>query len=200
LRKISASAVERTSNGSNMELARVPSALHVRTGDPGAAELIDAWCRTHGVDAHVCGDAYDACVHLLKRADHVPDVVFIGVDWLAPDEHEIICYARETWPAVGLVLYGGAPANPAATPPALVCASRGELSALLSEAPAALAARFEQLTELPTPRRDSAAAPLDPAENGLGPSRPGAKAAEADALRGVLTREELSALLDDDDR
>jgi hypothetical protein len=140
-----------------------PTALHIRTGDPGAGEAIDAWLTASGFDALNCADAYEACVHLLRRAEQVPELIFIGVDWLAPDEHEILRYARETWPAVGMVIYG-APQPPSAArlPLSRCCGSRAELAALLAESAGTLIDRFARAAGAAAEAgvvADSAAAP-----------------------------------------
>lgn len=161
-------------------------ALHVRTGEPSTADAVDAWFRAHAIEPLGCVDAYEACVHLLMNAAHVPDLVFVGADWLAPDEQIIIRYARETWPAVGIVVYGGPPAAPLGSLPRMrVCSSRGDLAAVLSGPPSALIEQF---------------AAAGPAAEGPGSAAgAGAGGAERAAPRGGLSRAELSSLLDNDD-
>lgn len=169
-------------------MTRSGPTLHIRTGDPGLADAIDAWLRASAVEPVICVDAYEACVHLLKRAEDVPELVFVGVDWLAPDEQEVIRYVRDTWPAVGMVVYG-APLAPgvADTPLIRVCAARSDLLPLLAAPPAELVDRFA---------REGA-----PTAIGAPPSvRLPLPSGDAVPLRDVLTREELSALLEEDDR
>ncbi len=83
-------------------------AAHLQTGEPAAMTEVDQWLRNHGVRTVNWPDAFAACTHLLIHANEVPDLVLIGLEWLPTDEVDIARYIRETWPGVGMVLYGAA--------------------------------------------------------------------------------------------
>lgn len=138
----------------------VRSAIHVRTGQRGAVEAIDAWLSRHQVAVVPLGDAYQACVYLLKHYQRIPDLALIGADWLADDEIDIISYLRHTWPRTGVLVYGSSPQTPLCELLPLTRTCRGEAALrellactpaeLLSELCTELAATGAPLT-VPTP-------------------------------------------------
>jgi len=122
---------------------QVRRAVHIRTGQPAAAEAIDAWLSDHDVEVLACADVYEACVHLLREYHNVPEMVVIGTDWLAPDELAIVRYARETWPRAAIVVYGaGASPAPEASPLTIACGSDAALRTVLADSPAQLLERL----------------------------------------------------------
>jgi hypothetical protein len=119
-------------------------------------DAIDAWLTDHEVEAFACADVYEACVHLLREYENVPDLVLMGADWLAEDELGIVRYVRETWPQAVMVLYGAAaPAGLDLLPLTLTCRTDAGLQELLAKPPAQV---VRQLRARATPR--SPAAPL----------------------------------------
>lgn len=118
-------------------MSSVRNVLHIRTGQRAAAEAIDAWLYDHGVDVLPFSDVYDACTHLLKGYESVPDLALVGTDWLSEDECRIIRYVRETWPRVGLIIYGLARDTFVAdfSPLSRTCRSQHALQRLLAQSP-----------------------------------------------------------------
>lgn len=202
------------------------SAIHLRTGEPSAAEAVEAWLHDHQVDSTLFLDAYDACVYLLQHSDQVPDLAFVGIDWLAPDELSIIRLIRETWPGSGIVVYASTdeapPFQPA--PPACICRTPAALLQLMTEPPAQVVRRLREQAALAaahTPEPQTAGTPArtprkspDPKPSAKPPAKRGkphtttpsggqtdaAKSAPPGAPpRSMLTNDELSALLDDED-
>jgi hypothetical protein len=80
--------------------------LHICSGEQTAVEAVNAWLARHAVDVVGFRNVYDACVYLLKHYETVPDLALVGTDWLAHDELSIVQYIRETWPRVGVLVYG----------------------------------------------------------------------------------------------
>ena len=211
-------------------MSQISSAIHVRTGEPSAAEAIEGWLRAHDVESVVFFDVYDACVYLLQHNERVPDLVFVGTDWLAPDELSIIRFIRETWPGAGIVAYSSsdeAPPVPAA-PPTCVCRTPAALLQFMTEPPAQAlrrlraqaapeaarvpspqpagtrhsAPRAPQVPPVPQPTR----APRSTAADQDFPDAAPDRTAQADLAPpaivppgAVLTADELSALLDEED-
>ncbi|MFH1748523.1 MAG: hypothetical protein ABIG44_15930 [Planctomycetota bacterium] len=209
-------------------MSNVRRAFHLRTGEPGAAEAVEAWLHDHQVESTLLFDAYDACVYLLEHNDQVPDLVFVGTDWLAPDEIQIINYIRETWPGSGIVVYSSSddapPLQP--TPPTCICRSPAALLELMIEPPAEVLRHLRTHTSVETMHAVHAA----PA-TAVHPQSTGADANSAPAVRkkhspkkkrqrtdsahkdevsekdgthpeksssrGVLTSDEIAALLED---
>lgn len=197
------------------------SALHIRTAEPGLADLVDAWLTTHRVRCTCCADVYEACVHLIKHSQDVPDIAFVGSDWLAADDFLILRYLRETWPSVAIVVYGtrdGA-TTCADEPLCRVCRSRRALLCLLEHPPALL---LRRLRSAPGEPRSTDAAAVQPggtreAMRGEKGDRPPAEPQPSEAPQGgqagseseraplegaprtILTDEELSALLNGDE-
>ncbi len=168
-------------------------AMHVRTGDPGSAGFVDGWLRAHDARIVDCADAYDACVRLIQQAEHVPDLVFIGADWLDADEQQILRYVRDTWPAVGVIVYGQPPQAFTDRIDRLhLCASRGDLERLLDRAPPEVAEKLDADAGRTPPPRAGGARGAEPAQASL--------ASQAPAAEVGAPREEHPALLDEDDR
>jgi hypothetical protein len=206
---------------------RVRRAIHIGCGGARGAQALDAWLDRHGIERTCCADAFDACAHILTSSACVPELAFVAADRLTNEELVILGYLRETWPAVGIVLYGRDAESDSRTRDArtLVCPSAVALREVLAASPAHLLARFQQcssaigrggeLNGLFTGRGKSAATLPEP-KNDSG--RPGAGGQTADsgtltvaqpssargpyppspdAPRNALTREELSVLLED---
>ncbi len=83
--------------------------------------LVDQWLDRQGFQTCEFTDPYMACAHLVRRIADIPDLVFVGADWLSPEELILVQYLRETWPSVGVVVYANGnvsgvcePAPPAA--------------------------------------------------------------------------------------
>lgn len=91
-------------------MERCAKALHLRTGDRSADDAITSWLERHQIETVTCRDPFEACAHALKAPDDRPDLIWIGADWLAPDESAVIEYLREVWPAAAIVLHGQDPA------------------------------------------------------------------------------------------
>ena len=121
--------------------------IHIRAGGAGAGQAVDNWLERHGVERVCCADALDACAFILKNSAHVPDLAFVGVDRLTADDLAIIKYLRETWPAIGIVLYGEhAELDPhTRATRTLVCPSRAALDEILAASPDRLLAQFWRL-------------------------------------------------------
>ena len=200
----------------------VHNAIHIRTGQRAAGEALDAWLAQHDVDVVAVADAYDACIYLLRHYDRVPDLVLIGTDWLAPDEYNIVSYVRQTWPPVGLVLYGNTGGNAVVEllPMTRMCGTEADLRRLLDASPADVlrdlheetgpvfvpprrpAARADDVPARPSPvPGDTRSAP--PEADDQPPAsrrpRPALKLGDAGAPGSIMTAEELSALLDGPD-
>jgi len=182
-------------------VARVQSALHIRTGQRASAVALDAWLSRHEVAVVGVEDVYEACVYLLKNYEQVADLVLIGVDGLAEDEAAIIGRVRDTWPRAGIVIYGrpGAFPVPCVAPPLQVCCTTEALDRVLSQTPAQLL----DAMDLPAASWSDVSAPPTGAERLGGRVQPtGSRNRDeerrcADAPPLPLTREELAALLDD---
>ena len=207
-------------------MSAVRTAIHLRTGESHAAEEISAWLRDHRVEVTGFSDAYDLCVHLLQHSAEIPDLALVGADWLSPGEFAIVRYLRETWPGVGIVVYSSGGETPPCEPGPLtrVCRSSHALRQLLSESPERTLSRLRQEASLEAPQAAARSRADRPAAIRETPSQtpasaPGASAAkpngppidrdeQADGSkpgpaadqppRGILTDEELSALLDDE--
>ncbi len=122
----------------------VRRAVHIRTGQRAAAEALDGWLAQHAVEVVGLPDVYDGCVYLLRNYATVPDLVLIGVDWLAEDEFALVRYVRETWPRAGVVIYGSSAATPSFDWAAwtYTCRSDAALREMIAEPPAALLQRL----------------------------------------------------------
>lgn len=114
-------------------------AIHIRTGPPAAANAVERWLRADNVEVAALPDAYAACVHLLREYENVADLALIGTDWLDAQEIRIVHYIRQTWPRIGVVMYGTGP-MPAAesTPLVRVCSTDAALRDLLAQSPTAV--------------------------------------------------------------
>jgi hypothetical protein len=138
----------------------VRSAIHVRTGQRASAEAIDAWLTAQRIEIIPFDDVYAACVHLLQRYEDIPDLAFVGTDWLGSDELQIVSYIRETWPRTGVVVYGHTADAPRCDflSQTLACRGGAALRELLAATPADVARRLrEQLRPLVlTPAREAA--------------------------------------------
>lgn len=195
-------------------MTTVRSAIHIRTGQRSATAEVDQWLARYGLAVRACDDAYAACVMLLREFREIPDLAFVGTDWLAVDEHQIVTYLRQTWPPVGIVVYGEARDAPVpdVLPLVTTCCGAVELAAWLRLDPAEVYERLAR-TLGPSPAGGGTmAAPEAPrtpvaAPTGLPtfrPARPavddrpapaGLRIAPAAPPRTLLTAEELAALL-----
>jgi hypothetical protein len=190
------------------------------------------WLEQHHLETVSCRDPFEACVYALTRPDACPDLILLGGDWLAAEEHVIIDYLRETWPSAAIVLYGlGFSPTEFRNRPGLRCFdSAAAVNRLTAEPPEAIVKLLRETH--PAARPISAAAglirelpPRDRAiPDGLRSETPAAarnspvqahgvespaplKRAEPDApdknaptaAHSILTQEELTALLEDDE-
>ncbi len=214
-----------------MELCQ--KAIHLRTADRGTDGAISAWLERHGVEVVACADAFEACTFALTHSATIPELAFIGADWLAPDELAISGYFRETWPGVTIVIYGSAATTAgfeasalthvyrsaaavrrmlAAAPGALLEESRAALRTsvalddgwrprLDTPGPAVSAAVEEASVPRPVVQtRDLEALDADIAAHVGGQPPEAAAGQPAPASQTILTREELAALLEDEER
>jgi hypothetical protein len=206
-------------------LQRCQKAIHLRTGDRATDGAISAWLERHGVEIVACADAFEACVFALTHSAATPDLALVGADWLAPDEHAIIGYLRETWPGVTTVVYGGAPAVAGfeAGPLTLVRCSAAAVRRMLAGAPSALLEEsVRALRAQVSPDDGWRPRPQAPPPAGTAPARPAVRTQDthvpgdrpAARVTGqgsempggprpatrqtILTQEELAALLEDD--
>jgi hypothetical protein len=194
------------------DVQRCKRVIHLCTGDRAIDGAIAGWLDRHGVDVVACADPYEACAFALTQPDPMPDLAFIGADWLAPDETAIIHYFRQVWPGLALVIYGSTPATSAFQDSMLtfVCRSASALRRVLEDHPDHLLERFPDASR-PRAAHDGglrqstgfAGNPVGeeqtpstlPAPPGLGPD---SLAVELNSPSEILTPEELAALLDDD--
>lgn len=157
-------------------------------------------------------DVYEACVHLLRRCDQIADLAFLGADWLTDEEFGLVAHIRQTWPQTAVVVYGGAPAPVRVDllPLTRGCYGRAALEALLTSSPARVVegllperAPVEASRTLVTPAvaavRTPRAAPAAGEPSVTRRDAPEFELPRTEALRSILTAEELSALLDQRD-
>lgn len=186
---------------------RVSRAIHIRTGSREAADAIDAWLNRHDVATLSLTNVYDACVYLLRKYDMIADLAFVGTDWLAAEDFAILDYLRQTWPRVGIVVYGCTANTPRVDVlPLMRALPAGDLTRQLSEnTPTEMLARlYARATPLgePPPAREKPAQTAIPTPRPAAPRvdtpPPAVQRAEPpdDDLRTILTAEELAELLD----
>ena len=213
-------------------MERCQKAIHLRTGDRGTDGAISAWLERHGIEVVACADAFEACTFTLTHSATVPELAFVGADWLAPDELAIVSYLRETWPGVTIVIYGSAPATAGFEASALthVCRSAFAVRRMLAAVPGAMveeslralraqpslddgwrpqpetprAEEHSAAAEMPAPRpalrtRDTEAMDADIAPHVNKQHRELAAGQRPPASQTILTKEELAALLEDDE-
>lgn len=125
-------------------MVEVRSAIHIRTGQCAIVEALDAWLARHRAEVIAFADVYEACVHLIKDCEQIPDLALIGADWLADDEFDIVAYIRQTWPRTAVVVYGGAREAPLVDllPMMLTCRTEVALQQLLAGTPTDLVRRM----------------------------------------------------------
>jgi hypothetical protein len=162
--------------------------------------LVDDWLRAHAVHRIAFDDVYDACLHLLREPQPVPLLVFIGSDWLMPEELVIAQYARQVWSSTPCLVYGSEPRFALHPSPfgEQVFRSRAALRELLQGPPEHVADQLRAST--PTAATSVVAArPAAAGQPGQRDARPGLSISspEDEPPRSILTNEELSALLDD---
>jgi hypothetical protein len=193
----------------------VHSAIHIRTGQKSVVKRVDDWLAAHDVGCVTFDDVYGACVYLLRHYDRIPDLVLVGADWLARDEYNIVSYVRQTWPRVGVVVYGSAGSTPLfdLLPLMIACDSAAALEQLLAESPGAVVRRMLASVspgELaaasgapPAPQQPLGVGPLPPprgaVEESAAPASSELRVAPTEPPRSILSAEELSALLDASD-
>ena len=191
-------------------MACVQTAIHLRTAEPDVTRVVDGWLCRHAVRTVTLADVYEACVHLLRHHADVPDLAFIGADWLRTEDGAILGYLRATWPSVAIVVYSSGQRGLVgqADPRQRVCTSVQALRELLADPPGrlleciygeangrpavavSLVGESENASLRPTAREIPSCA----GSPGLQRVEP-----EADPPRSILTHEELSALLDEDE-
>lgn len=193
-------------------------ALHLRSGESGASERIDAWLGDYGLDVVHCAHAYEACVFVLKQGERVPDLVIVGTDWLASDELPILEYFRETWPGAAILVYGSRSAEIEPETPSMsaCCPTLEALDDVLSETPAEfvrqMRSRCAEVVEADAEEIVPTRPPADPdapprrepqehdADDAYEPQRaPQHQRQARREPKSMLSDEEWSALLDDDD-
>lgn len=160
-------------------MSRVRSAIHVRTGEPAAGQLVAAWLARHGIATTDFPDVYETCAYLIQQGASAPDLAWVGADGLAADEIQIVDYIRDTWLGTAIIAYATSAEAPLPADGVLTraCPSSDALRQLLADSPE------ELLRRLRAP--PSVAGPLKPAEvQDLG-------------IRSVLNSAELAALLDE---
>ncbi len=200
-------------------MSSVRKAIHIRTGQRRAADALDDWLDSHNVALVPLNDVYEAAVLLLHKYDDIPDVALVGAEWLASDEFNIITYLRQTWPQVGIVVYGGTSGTPLfdMLPMTCTCRSDAELQRIMADTPAALLARLRGAADgaapVPTslshrdataptietdkPAARDAAPPTDRVPGAPTGATPHREDVPVDAPpRAVLTPDELAALLE----
>jgi len=188
----------------------VRSAIHIRTGQRAVVEALDAWLARHQVEIVPFDDVYDACVHLLRQFERIPDLALVGTDWLADDELSIVSCIRQTWPRTAIVVYGTSRDTPrlGLTPLIAACSGPTAIEKLLAQTPAELVRRMcDELAPLAVAPPAAATAEIEKTAAGTeqreGPSRAGERAdrprLDGESSRAALTPQELSALLDPSD-
>lgn len=188
------------------------SGIHMRTGDRVAAGDVDAWCARHQIELTTADDAFSGLGALLSEA--VPfDWIWIGLDWLAPDEVAVVRYARQRCPSAAIVVYGAAQiaVAPDMLRGVLWCADRESLREALLTEPTALAGRSRSSgSSLWRPMGGRAAVrPASGEDRGAPPERGNLRDSarrrpssgfplitDAAPPRAALTAEELEALSD----
>lgn len=185
-------------------------AFHLLAGQSQGAELVDAWLRRHRVRQVVLKDPYEACVYLIRHADQVPDFAFVDADSLTREELIIVQYLRETWPGVGIIIYSGHDQAELPDSGPLQRASRGTagLRQLLGSSPERLLRRLrifpdqdanggaQRGNSRPTGSRTETPPAQGPPAGS--PPQPAPPPTKTDNLpRGILSPEELSALLEE---
>lgn len=192
--------------------------IHLRTGQQSSAQAVDQWLARHGAAVASFDDVYACCVHLLQQYADVPDLAFVGGDWLDAADAKIVRYIRQTWPQTALVLYSThVPPPPVEQLPRLqICASRGALTTLLSQPPHVLVERLAQgpepgeavVVRLAAPRAvpHEPRPAVAPSNNGTSKAAPHDQAQPTDlpprgapAPRALLSPEELQALLESEE-
>lgn len=160
-----------------MEEAR--KVLHLRTGLKSVTERIGAWLAREGAERIDCADAFDACVYALQNRGHDVAAVFVGTDWLAPDEYPVLHRLQETWPTAVTVVYGDGRAPYAVDPAAriYVCTTPRDLDQLLSERLEHVVERIRRMFPArqigeSRPRPRPAQAPRIPGDDKADPAHP----------------------------
>jgi hypothetical protein len=184
-------------------------AIHLHAGQSQGAELVDAWLRRHRVREIGLKDPYEACVYLIRHAEQVPDLAFVDADSLTREELTIVQYLRETWPAIGIIIYSNRDQAelPDSGPLQRACHGAASLRQLLESPPERLLRRLRIFPDQepnggtrrgnsrPAVARADTTPPQPPA--GL-PAQPAPPRKQTDNLpRGILSPEELSALLEE---
>ena len=188
------------------------------------------WLEQHHLETVSCRDPFEACVYALTRPDACPDLILLGGDWLAPEEHVIVDYLRETWPGAAIILYGlGFSPNECKTRPGVsLFDTQAAVNRLLAEPPGAiihalretrpparaLPVTVELVKEMPPPepvkleipRPAPQPAPRTKSAEMLGaelfakPAPDAPKPIAPTTTHAILTQEELTALLEDDEK
>lgn len=120
-------------------------AMHVRTGDPALAAEVDGWLGRNDLFVSHHGDPFSVLARVLAPSQPC-ELIFIGLDLLAPDESSLLSYARTRWPGVLALQYGstvdGRP--PETMRGALWCRDGAALREALQDDFAALTTRLRQ--------------------------------------------------------
>lgn len=139
-------------------------ALHVRTGAPALGVRVANWFSDHNVEATSCDDAFDAVAHLIRHPDDMPDLVLIGLDWLADVDFTLLAYIHDTWPSAAVITYVQETLRRITEPesPVFVCRTPEELSGLLCNPPAALLCAVQAARNPGIELHAAPTAPLEP--------------------------------------
>ncbi len=155
-------------------------AVHLCTGRADHASRLDAWLASHDVPVYRCDDPFRLCVLILRQPELVPDLAFLGGGGLQGDDWAVLGYLYETWPHLGVVIYGE-PSLRVPEQSLFTCRTEDEWQHITSGTPAALRDAIRRARGLPTSR---------PAVDVTGIPAPG------EPLDGALSAEELSDLLE----
>jgi len=156
-------------------------AVHLRTGQPGDAARIDAWLSRHDVAVHGADDPFRLCVLVLQQAELAPDLACLGGAGLRGDDWSVLGYLRDTWPHIGIVVYGD-PTLRVPEQTLFTCRSEQEWRHMTGGTPSALLRAMRCAG-----RQEPVTRPAIEVSGGLRTPDPGV---------GTLTAEELARLLD----
>lgn len=206
--------------------ARTPAApdalrgIHVRTGGSEVDERIASWFAQHQVQCLNCNDVFDAGVLAARGHTRPVQLIFVGTDWLLNEDLVIFEYLLRGFPEAVVIAHGESAdvLDHAAARPHVIRNSASGLTALLEAPVADLLARRRSAeadgvrdwrpSGLPKARERSAtdvvpraAPPAAPHAVDAGRLAAAPTEARERAARkaGLLSDEELSALLGDDD-
>lgn len=110
------------------------AALHISTGDAALESALQIWLERHGLAVVRFDDVYTAAVFVLRERAAPPSFALVGLDWLRPDEAQIVERIRRIWPRIPVILYGEPVAGAIPMRQGVVhCPSAAELDAAVNE-------------------------------------------------------------------